>query len=1591
MTSRNVIPANRTPVAQRRVLPAVTTVDNLLTRLSARSLELKELARQRRASRVVRPQLDLAELRGLSDILTVIRRANQQEYDVVRRRGRPTVITRIVYYTITEGPITAADDMNLATRPFSINFNVTRLRELEFPDILRRVEQAVQEVFTRTVTANDLHPNDLVNITMDRRNNARVQPTTVRDFDSDNWINTNAESLQSWQVNHLGEPLDISVTSVQFPRGGGTKNNTRVVVTARDLFKKGSIVSINNSSKDPNDQTCGACAIVVGIAHQNKTVEAAYYKKIANPNRTNEMMNKAHDIYDTILESKPYDEMCDLVDFVKIEKNLNIQIAIIDHRQNNKRVYLGEPVLYSNNKKRPIIYLLQLENHYSVITSITGYLCVDGYCIECDKGYFNKEHICPNNTINNYDCKCCFTKTGENHYKDRIESKETGKWLQCKDCNRKFPSDECFNLHIDSCCSNLYKCLECNKVIKEGLDPRKSHKCGNHRCLSCKEMVEKDHSCFWQIKKTNIKKKHRYFFYDFEAYTDGPVHVINYAVIQNEAGEEVAFKNINDFCVFVFNSDYKNSTFLAHNSKGYDAIFINNWLLNHSLAPHIIYSGSKIMMLTVSKLNIRFIDSINFIQTSLSSFSKQFGLTETCKGYFPHLFNTAANQKYVGPYPDVSTYSPEAMKCCTSSSKKDDYEVICEKEKKDTCGGCRGRFYRWYAQKVNTESIFNFAFELDAYCSSDVTLLREGIMSFRETFKKETSELCDPLQCCTIASAVQLSYRIELLEEKTIPIIDTGITFKNKQENNAICWLEGLMTESKATANPIFIQHAENGGITLGKTTMTEKTIKGMICGYDAENKTIYFFNTCYNRGCPKCFTDRALKNTNFGNKTVQEINDDFNKFMTFVHANNDFTVKSIWEHEFINNGPESSKSLDPREAFFGGRTNASCLNYTCAENEQIDYFDFTSLYPYVNKYGVYPIDHPLIIRDISDTNIDMYKGLIKCSIIPPTDLFHPVLPITSHGKLIFGLCGKCIHDNTVKHCEHTGVDRQLVGSWSHLELTKALSVGYKITKIHEVHHFHKWSQGLYAPFVNKWLRTKQEASGYPDWCITDVDKQKYIDEYFEKEGIQLRDEMIIKNPGRRSTAKLILNSFWGKLGQRTNMSQDKFCTEPEEFFKILTNTSLKVHDFKPVGNNVAYVNYSYKAEFVKPSHNTNIYHALYTTSQARLKLYDLLEKLGNRVLYYDTDSVIFVRTRGEEIPGVELGDFLGDLTSELGYGDYITRFVSGGPKNYAYTTNQGKTVVKVKGFGLNYETSQKINLDSMLLMIMKAKTNEKMSVAVPVLDFQINKLKATIKTNHNAVKKYEFVYDTRWVDWESLKTFPIGFKEDAVPKSIKPNKTLLKMRKGVSKESDLDKMKRLIKAAMLMSKPIPCAKLPVAQQVLAEIAAKEAEKQAEIKRISDEKEAHLKIIANFRKLDLMRPVNDDSDDDGNEDSDEDEDYKFDASSSGYVLKNEEKYFKKENKIDKKIMTAAIRTVDEDYEPSDDSDDSDSDDSEDEKEKSPVIKKENQVAATTEYKSIDLDSDDDDDDDDSDFEVLEDYYSYADRRTDNTMTHWKPL
>ena len=72
-------------------------------------------------------------------------------------------------------------------------------------------------------------------------------------------------------------------------------------------------------------------------------------------------------------------------------------------------------------------------------------------------------------------------------------------------------------------------------------------------------------------------------------------------------------------------------------------------------------------------------------------------------------------------------------------------------------------------------------------------------------------------------------------------------------------------------------------------------------------------------------------------------------------------------------------------------------------------------------------------------------------------------------------------------------------------------------------------------------------------------------------------------------------------------------------------------------------------------------------------------------------------------------GEFIEDLTVELGSygtGSFISEFVCGGPKNYAYkvmtpSDNSSNFVCKVNGIRLSYEASQLINFNSIRNIIL--------------------------------------------------------------------------------------------------------------------------------------------------------------------------------------------------------------------------------------------------------------------------------------------------
>jgi len=123
-------------------------------------------------------------------------------------------------------------------------------------------------------------------------------------------------------------------------------------------------------------------------------------------------------------------------------------------------------------------------------------------------------------------------------------------------------------------------------------------------------------------------------------------------------------------------------------------------------------------------------------------------------------------------------------------------------------------------------------------------------------------------------------------------------------------------------------------------------------------------------------------------------------------------------------------------------------------------------------------------------------------------------------------------------------------------------------------------------------------------------------------------------------------------------------------------------------------IHFQYQDKDIPVTPNLNIFVACFTTCWARLRLYEALEQLGERVLYYDTDSVIYLEEPGQ--PNPVLGDYLGEFTSELDPDDHIVEFVSGGPKNYGYQTKKGHVECKVRGFRLHSEGKTQLNYEVM-------------------------------------------------------------------------------------------------------------------------------------------------------------------------------------------------------------------------------------------------------------------------------------------------------
>ena len=1238
-------------------------------------------------------------------------------------------------------------------------YDVTFARE-QIGRRLDEMEGDIREMFDDIIDSKrhpDAHFGRIYIQHEDLMNPIVIPPTPLRILDGESIMAEVSRVVQSADKLRLKKNITVHIGIIKAPAGG---RGSPLSAALHQSMKK-SVLCVRNTG----DYLCAARAMALAIHYIQRDRDERALSLYRRLRRSRKALKDMAVEYHR-RAGVPTTEAVPLTRLWEFEKALDVRIIVVSAINGNNIIYTGLDSFPT------CIYLYMVRDrrtrlaHYHAIINIRAFFGCSYYCEKCQTKFNNKDRhscrmwcrvcshgSCPDTSQDmvceqcNARCRspACYErhKKGTNSACERFwycptclvrEKKANAKQHSCgirvcKRCMKSVPCDhDCYMRAITpkNACDKFgffdFECTQddgvhrpnmaviqtrCRGCITADDTALKCERCGR-RCDSCR--TEKGAPC-----------------------------------MTGKCGDtERVFKGcstLDRVAGWMFNKKRKGFTFLAHNNSGYDCYFLIDWLLHQSYTPEVIYSGSKILSLEVKHLKIRLLDSMRYMPMALDRLPGAMGFPAMTKGYFPYLFNTEINTGYNGPWPEARYYNPGGM----SPAKKN-------------------AFMKWHAAQV--EKTFDLDAEMLTYCRNDVDILRRACVIFRREVMNKTG--LDPFNYITIASVCMADFRYEFLEESWMmltkqeeclsglmqrpPVWEPAIKRKGRlmQEDTvldadsladsrfvsspiavvrnvtnmgysmeSIQWLKWLEEEARLEGRTLEIQHALNGG----EVQFSHEKGTYRVDGYATVNGVghVYEFHGCFWHGCPTCHPRTSRKNAK-----AREMDVILRKRRMATLTKKKFLegqglrYKCIWEHEFKTLLAENEVALSlidrldvegrlvPRDAFYGGRTEAFSMWHRCEVGERICYKDFISLYSSMMKYCIFPVGHPDIITgDFGD--MASYFGLAKVRMRAPDSMFIPVLPHRGHGKLLFALCRSCAAGLSHTACSCLPKERALTGTWCTLEIAAAVARGYTIEKIYEVYHWTTTTDRLFTLYVNSFVQMKEEASGYPPNITTEEERENYIAAYAANEDVHLRGSRMKHNAGMRSIAKLCNNSLWGKMAQRGNMTKTTFVTTAEEFYSIVCDPTRRLVNFNIIADDVASVEWCYDNNYAPEAPNTNIYIAIFTTCHARLRLLDVLDVTGVRTLYCDTDSVIY--SEREEAPlSVPTGPYLNCLKDELDCksvgcpgcesNHYIKEFVAGGPKNYAYITDTGATFCKIRGFTLDSDTSEVLNMESLRAMV---------------------------------------------------------------------------------------------------------------------------------------------------------------------------------------------------------------------------------------------------------------------------------------------------
>ncbi|EFP01695.1 hypothetical protein CRE_23329 [Caenorhabditis remanei] len=939
--------------------------------------------------------------------------------------------------------------------------------------------------------------------------------------------------------------------------------------------------------------------------------------------------------------------------------------------------------------------------------------------------------------------------------------------VHCENCNIEFCGRQCFKQHLKkrsgsafTYCHIWERCRFCSKIVKRFIYSQVAHVCGAEKfCLICQKMVRRVHECHHALvsetgRKTLLKKQEDcvLLFLDFETIVAGPdkiyevkheVNLVTFRMVCTKCFgascvhcgpiQHISYKLrpgesgtvLDRFCDFLLtDARLKNVYLLAHNGGRYDYVFLIAELARKTnTTPDFVCNGSTIISATLKlkEQTITFRDSAQYTKMRLASMPKAFGLHIDSKGYFPYLLNFPESYGKKWPTkPPKHFYNPEFMASDEAPA-----------------------FEKWYEETFHEP--FDFDEEILRYCLNDTEILTHGVCKFIQVFlrcffqEKKMLQICSSIfngwnpivQSPTLAGYVMFIMSMEHFSERDVGYIpENGFPGRNNS-TLALKYLRWLEHKDPA----LHIQHSLKGN--------EFKIGPYFVDGYVAATNTVLEVYGCLWHGCPRCYHNRDMKCPRRQDFTMQKLFDETMARESII-KHMGFNIQIVWEcdlSEQLDREPEmalffkrcrNSFQLLPREAMYGGRTQPFKTFVTADENHSIQYRDFCSLYPFINMKGAaYPRGQPFVIvedfRAIEHDAPLYYRGLVFCDVLPPVNLDLPVLPYKNNGKLLFPLCRSCCDVTTQEPCTHLKVsERYLTGTWTSDELNLAISKGYKILKFHEVWHWpdERWLLGgFFKEFLGPLLVIKHQASGWPRSNMTDEEKAEHVRIIEENDGVRIDPNLVEFNPALRSLAKLFLNAAWGKdffkgyCKQAILLISGKFAQNPlkvetrlmkleeyEEISKFFEAPGYEPKIFKSWDNNMAFVARKVLKEALLTSRFTNIMYGIVTTSAARIRLYDAMQRVGAaNLIYCDTDSVMFKQSHGQDLLGDLVGDGLGKLTDEVPKGKRIAEVVTVAAKVYGIRYEDEEESVsysiKAKGITLNQKNAEKVTFDSMKKM----------------------------------------------------------------------------------------------------------------------------------------------------------------------------------------------------------------------------------------------------------------------------------------------------